>query len=53
MIVSDYRDTPMHAATQEDINDLLSSGHEVDEDRLLAPGNKPSPTKDADQSVYK
>ena len=47
------RETPIHESTQEYLNNLLDSGHEVDYDRLPVPENKPSPTGDTDQPVYK
>ena len=32
-----YRETPLHATTQEDIHPLLSDGYEFEDDRLTAP----------------
>ena len=49
----DASETPIHETTQEDINDLLDGCHEVDDDRLPAPKNKPIPTGDTEQSVFK
>ena len=46
VIGSDARETRIHETTQEDINDLLASGHEVDNDRTPAPKEKLSPTGD-------
>ena len=42
------RETPIHATTQEDINDLLDSGPEVDDDILPALENKHIPTGDTE-----
>ena len=50
---SDARKTPIHATTLEGINDLLDDGHEVDDDRLPANENKPIPTGNTDQPLYK
>ena len=52
-IVYDACETPIHETTQEDINDLLASGHEVDNDRPPAPKKKPSPAGYTERSVYK
>ena len=41
-IGSDASETPIHETNQEDINDLLSSGHEVGNDRLPDPKKNPS-----------
>ena len=46
VIGSDARETRIHETTQEDINDLLDSWYEVDDDRLPDSQNKPSPTGD-------
>ena len=35
-------ETPIHETNKEDINDLLSSGHEVDDDRPPAPKKNPA-----------
>ena len=43
------RDNPIHKTTQEDINDILDSSHEVDYDRLPDPDKKISPTGVTDQ----
>ena len=43
------RDNPIHKTTQEDINDLLDSSHEVDYDRLPYPDKKIIPTGVTDQ----
>ena len=44
----------MHATAQEDINDLLVDGYEVDDDRHPSPKNKPSDRgKDTEQPIYK
>ena len=43
MIGSNARETPIHATTRERITDPLSDGYEVNDDRLTAPKNKPSP----------
>ena len=48
----DSCDTPIHATTVEDINDLLAYGYKVDNDRLPAPENTPSNTGKMDQPVY-
>ena len=53
VIGSNSSETPIHATTQEGINDLLDDGHEVDYDRLLDTNNKPIPTGSSDQSEYK
>ena len=45
-IRSDACETPIHESTKEDINDLLDSGHEVDDDRIPDTKNKPIPTVD-------
>ena len=41
-IGSDASEILIHETTQEDINDLLDSGHEVDDDRPPAPKKNPS-----------
>ena len=38
----DASETPIHATTREDINDILADGYKVDDDRFLALENKPS-----------
>ena len=38
----DASKTPIHETNQEDINDLLASGHEVDNDRPPATEKNPS-----------
>ena len=40
----DAIETPIHATTREDINDLLADGYEVDDDRLPATDITPSAT---------
>ena len=40
-IGSNARETPINETTQEDINYLMDRGHEVDNDRLPYPKNKP------------
>ena len=47
-IGSDARETTINETTQEDINDILDSGGEVDDDRLPSPENKPNPTGDTE-----
>ena len=45
----DAHDTPINTTTQEDINNLLASGYEVNDDRIPDPKIKNSPTGDTDQ----
>ena len=40
------RETPIHATTQENINDFLEVGYEVNDDRLPDQNNKPIATGD-------
>ena len=48
-IVSDARDTPIHATTQWGLNYLLDDVYEVDNYRLPAPKNKTIPIGDNDR----
>ena len=41
-------ETLIHAATRENINDILDYGPDVDDDRLTAPHNKPIATDETD-----
>ena len=45
--------TPIHETNQENINDLLEYGPEIDYDILRDSDNKPSATGETDQLVYK
>ena len=53
MVESNYCETPIHATTQEDINDFLADGYKVDSDRLPSPNNTPINTRKTDQPIYK
>ena len=46
-------ENPMYATNQEDINNLLSDGYEVGDDRLPSSDNKPIARVDTDLPVYK
>ena len=52
-VESDACETPIHATTREDINDILADGYEVDDDILPAPDNIPINTGKTDQLLYK
>ena len=51
-IVSNARETPIHATTCKGINDILSGGNEVDDDGLPNTKTKPSHTGDTGLPVY-
>ena len=48
-VESDSRDTPIHATTVEDINDILAYGYKFDDDRLPAPENTQNNTGKTEQ----
>ena len=52
-IGSDACETPIHETNREVINNLLSDGHEFDDDIFPALKNKPSPKGDTVRPVYK
>ena len=50
-IRSNSCETPIRETTQEDINDLMDSVHEVNDYRLSHTNNKPIPTEDTARSL--
>ena len=52
-VESNYFETPIHATTWENINDLLEDVYEVDDDIIPPPKNKPRATENSDRTVYK
>ena len=52
MVESNTYETHIHATNQEDINDLLADGYNVDDDIIPDPDKKTSTKSDTYQPVY-